>query len=80
SVFNEEKRKVHTKDAEIIVASSFNNYNETLNTAQKAIISKLEELSACIQGTIDLSEVRSICDAMKSCAQTLEVLRALNKT
>ncbi|CAG8744837.1 14578_t:CDS:2 [Cetraspora pellucida] len=80
SVFNEEKHKVHTKDAEIIVASSFNNYNETLNTAQKVIISKIEELSVYLQDTIDLSEVKSICDAIKNCAQTLEVLRALNKT
>ncbi|CAG8609533.1 26010_t:CDS:2 [Dentiscutata erythropus] len=80
SVFNEEKRKVYAKDTENIATNSFsnNNNNEAINTAQKAIIAKLEELSARLQDTIDISEVKSICDAMKSCAQALEALGALD--
>ncbi|CAG8526247.1 hypothetical protein C2G38_2224425 [Gigaspora rosea] len=77
SVFNGKKREVYAKDTEVIAATSFNNNNETLNTAQKTVMSKLEELSALLQNTIDISEVKSICDAMKSCAQALEALEAL---
>ncbi|CAG8684523.1 4002_t:CDS:2 [Acaulospora morrowiae] len=77
----ENARDIHVRDQPLSSEARLKGtrLDDTLQESISSLSSTLGMLNSCLEATTMISDVKEICDAIKSCAQALEVLVSLKQ-